>query len=177
MLTPSDSADVEGATLWSDDTNTGLGQAVGIVNEDFHVGTGGFASNFTLAYPATHPLRRNFTLEPWATFAGSSYVPEPYRDANATFTPAAIAGIIANNTGDFKGFQAAIEYFEGPHGAVHEILGGDLAGYCPENANEACFENEPSPTFSANEPLFWLHHGVRSLPVLSPPTFNLGMND
>lgn len=58
-----------------------------------------------------------------------------------------------------------MEYFEGPHSAVHEIMGGDLGGYCPENANAVCFEDEPSPTFSANEPLFWLHHGV-SVPSL-----------
>jgi tyrosinase len=53
-----------------------------------------------------------------------------------------------------------MEGFEGPHGAVHEIFGGDLGGYCPEDASEACFESEPSPTFSANEPIFWMHHAV-----------------
>ncbi|KAF8857631.1 Di-copper centre-containing protein [Acephala macrosclerotiorum] len=155
-----DATNVEASTIWSDDTSYGLGQAVGVSSNDYVVGTGGFASDFTLAYPSSHGLRRNFTLEPYAAFADSSFFPDPDIDANATFTAEKINGLIANYTGDFKGFQKYMEGFEGPHGAVHEILGGDLAGYCPENANEACFEAEPSPTFSANEPMFWMHHAM-----------------
>lgn len=155
-----DSANVKDGTIWSDDSSSGLGQATGIESNDFVVGTGGFSSNFTLAYPSTHGLRRNFTLQPYTAFAGSSFFSDATIDANATFTPEKINGLIANYTGDFKGFQKYMEGFEGPHGAVHEILGGDLGGYCPENANEACFANEPSPTYSANEPMFWIHHAV-----------------
>ncbi|KUJ14273.1 Di-copper centre-containing protein [Mollisia scopiformis] len=155
-----DAANVKDSTIWSDDASSGLGQPVGIASNDFVVGTGGFSSNFTLAYPTTHGLRRNFTLVPYSADAGSSFFPDPDIDANATFTPAKINALIANYTGDFKGFQKYMEGFEGPHGSVHEILGGDLAGYCPEDANEACFDDEPSPTFSANEPMFWMHHAM-----------------
>ena len=68
-----------------------------------------------------------------------------------------------------------MEYFEGPHAAVHEIVGGDLGGYCPKDANEECFEAEPSPTFSANEPMFWLHHAVSTLPLILPLQGHYGL--
>lgn len=59
-----DSVNVKDATIWSDDPSFGLGQAVGISSEDFVLSTGGFSSNFALAYPSVYSLRRNFTLEP-----------------------------------------------------------------------------------------------------------------
>jgi tyrosinase len=109
---------------------------------------------------------------------------EPAKEANTSFTAEVIDALVSGYVGDYKGFQTAMEAFEGPHGAVHEILGGfvffldlcvgessdtrqsrDLAGYCPEDASESCFDNEPSPTFSANEPLFWMHHAVSLSPL------------
>lgn len=99
---------------------------VGVADNDYVIGTGGFSSDFTLAYPATHGLRRNFTSEPWAAFAGSPYFPEPYLEANDTFTPAAIDALVNGYVGDFKGFQKDMEGFEGPHGAVHLIMGGQV---------------------------------------------------
>jgi tyrosinase len=154
--------------MWSDDNTSGLGQLQGVESNDFVVGTGGFASDFTFAYPVSHGLRRNFTLQPWVAFAADTEIfTAPYQDTNASFTPAITDQLITNYTGDFKGFQKYMEGFEGPHGAVHEILGGDLGGYCPEDASEGCFEAAPSPIFSANEPLFWMHHAV------SPPCHSM----
>ncbi|TVY82631.1 Tyrosinase ustQ [Lachnellula suecica] len=156
-----DAADFTGSDIWSDNTTSGLGQPTGVTDNDYVVGTGGFASDFALAYPLPHNLRRNYTLEPWvADVDEPTLFTEPYKQANASFTPEVISAMISSYVGDFKGFQTAVEALEGPHSAVHEIMGGDLGGYCPENADAACFANEPSPTFSANEPLFWMHHGM-----------------
>ena len=125
MIPLLDSANVLEAGIWSDDHASGLGQAVGIPDNDFVVGTGGFSSNFTLAYPISHGLRRNFTLQPYVNFASAGdFFPQLYLDANATFTPEVIDAAIAKYTGDYKGFQKFVEGFEGPHGSVHEILGG-----------------------------------------------------
>jgi len=40
---------------------------------------------------------------------------------------------------------------------VHTITGGDLGGSCPRNAPSNC---TPGPTWSPNEPLFWMHHAM-----------------
>jgi tyrosinase len=83
------------------------------------------STNFTLAYPVSHGLRRNFTLQPWVDFTDlAEFFTQLYKDANASFTPEVIDGLVANYTGDFKGFQTYMEGFEGPHSAVHESLGG-----------------------------------------------------
>lgn len=89
------------------------------------MGSGGFASDFTLAYPVTHSLRRNYTLQPYIT---DTDLPQFFNDttkqANASFTPEAINALVTGYIGDFKGFQTAMEAFEGPHSSVHEIMGG-----------------------------------------------------
>jgi tyrosinase len=162
-----DSADPPAGTIWSDDSTSGLGQMIGVPTNDYVLGTGGFSSDFTLAYPASHGLRRNFTQKPWAVNAESWVFPDPDLDANATFTPEVIDTAVASYTGDFKSFQKFIEGFEGPHGAVHLAMGGDLAGDCPKGSDAYCFANENSPTFSANEPMFWMHHAVS--PTFAPP--------
>lgn len=163
-----DAPDWNAATIWDSDETSGLGLATGVAADDYQLATGGFANNFTLAYPAPHSLRRNHTLEPWVGFADdavfSEYGMSPYADGNATFTPAAISKGLTNFTGDYKGFQTWMEGFEGPHGAVHLTTGGDLGGDCPEDADAYCFANEGSPTWSANEPMFWMHHAVRLSP-------------
>lgn len=119
-----DAADFVNSNLWSDDTSSGLGQATGDVANDIALITGGFASDFTLAYPASHPLRRNFTLQPWTAFASVALFTEPYKMANTSFTPEVIDALVSGYVGDFKGFQTAMEALEGPHSGVHEIVGG-----------------------------------------------------
>ncbi|KAI8931396.1 hypothetical protein NX059_011726 [Plenodomus lindquistii] len=54
-----------------------------------------------------------------------------------SYTPEILAGVAANN--NFNDFRKSLE--NGPHGAVHSAIGGDM-----------------SPATAPNDPLFFLHH-------------------
>ncbi|KAJ7178099.1 Di-copper centre-containing protein [Mycena filopes] len=156
-----DSANVHDSTLFKDsDPTSGLG-GWGDPANDFRVPDGAFSnkSEFRLTYPSPHTLRRNFTLQPFLNFPlpGFLTAAQEQIDGNATFTPAERDKLVNGFVGDFKGFQAYFESFNGSHGAVHLTLGGDLGGTCPSDAPSDCVGG---PTFSANEPLFWLHHAM-----------------
>ncbi|KAJ7121493.1 Di-copper centre-containing protein [Mycena epipterygia] len=156
-----DSADVFGSDMFTDsDPESGLG-GWGDAANDIQVPDGGFSntSEYRLTYPSPHTLRRNFTLQPFLNFPLAGFLTEAdeHLDANATFTPAEHAKLVNGFVGDYKGFQTYFEGFNGSHGAVHEIMGGDLGGVCPGNAPADCVGG---PTFSANEPLFWMHHAM-----------------
>ncbi|THU85700.1 Di-copper centre-containing protein [Dendrothele bispora CBS 962.96] len=153
-----DAADVYNSPLFTIDRNSssGLG-GWGDPSNDFQVPTGGF-SDFHLSYPSPHIVRRNFTLQPWIDETDPGLFPTPATDANATFTQDEVDYMVNNFVGDFVGFQKYMEGFEGPHGAVHFIVGGDLGGKCPASfGSDDC---GGGPTFSANEPIFWLHHAM-----------------
>ncbi|EIM81714.1 Di-copper centre-containing protein [Stereum hirsutum FP-91666 SS1] len=151
-----DSADVYDSSMFQDsDPVSGLG-GWGDSSKDFEVQDGAFSS-FKLSYPAYHTLRRNFTLQPLVGDVGSAFISDPYADANASFTPAEVSKMVNGFVGDYEGMQAYMEGFMGAHGMVHFILGGDLAGYCPADAVNC---TDGSPTFSANEPMFWMHHAM-----------------
>jgi len=134
---------------------SGLG-GWGDPNADFSVPDGGFGQ-LHHSYPSPHTLRRNFTLRPW-TFP---FVPnlDLQKEANVSFSASAIETILETPVGDFKGFQAAIEVFQGPHSAVHLITGGDLAAACPKNAPQDCWKI-PLGGWAPNEPLFFMHHAM-----------------
>jgi len=150
-----DSRDVYDSDLFKDpDPVSGLG-GWGSSTQDFSVLDGGFRT-LTLSYPSRHVLRRNFTLQPYLG-QPPPFFTEPAKLANTSFTPAEVAKMVNGFEGDFKGFQKYFESFEGAHGSVHLVLGGDLAGQCPINAPKNC---TPGPTWSANEPLFWMHHAM-----------------
>ncbi|KAK7692790.1 hypothetical protein QCA50_004423 [Cerrena zonata] len=150
-----DAGDFQHATIFEEsDYLSGLG-GWGDPSKDFSVPDGAF-SDFNVAYPSPHILRRNFTLQPFLPFASLDVFPEPAKLANTSFTYAEISNLIANYTGDFKGFQKYFEFPEGAHSSVHLIMGGDLGGNCPSSAVNCT----GGPTFSANEPLFWLHHAM-----------------
>ncbi|KAI1794064.1 Di-copper centre-containing protein [Ganoderma leucocontextum] len=152
-----DSADVKNSPLFLDsDPVSGLG-GWGDPAKDIQVQDGGFR-NLQLAYPAPHTLRRNFTLQPWLAFADNVIMTDPAMQANLSFTPAEVQKMVEWTPGDFPGMQFYMERPEGPHGSVHEILGGDLAGYCPADAPANCTRGQP--TFSANEPIFQMHHAM-----------------
>jgi tyrosinase len=91
--------------------------------KDFEVPDGAF-SNFALTYPSYHTLRRNFTERPYLILAGNDLFPVPDLAANSTFTADKIAQGINGFVGDFPHFQQWMEWGDGPHGAVHEIMGG-----------------------------------------------------
>ncbi|KAL5536597.1 hypothetical protein ACEPAF_420 [Sanghuangporus sanghuang] len=153
-----DSTDVFDSDFFKDsDPTSGLG-GWGDPSKDFSVTDGAF-SDFMVAYPNPHILRRNFSVQPWSYVGdlnGFNTYPETY--ANTTFTPDVISAMINGYVGDYVGFQADFEKSQGAHAAVHLMMEGDLGGTCPQGAYAGCSGN--SPTWSANEPLFWMHHAM-----------------
>jgi len=152
-----DSPDFYESSFWKDSNpDSGLG-GWGDPNADFTVTDGGF-NEFHLSYPSPHILRRNFTLLAFdSSFLPPQFFLDPLEQANASFSASAIEAILDTSAGEYKGFQATLEGVQGPHSAVHLITGGDLAGTCPINAPSNCREG---PTWSVNEPLFWMHHAM-----------------
>ncbi|KAI0743507.1 Di-copper centre-containing protein [Daedaleopsis nitida] len=152
-----DAHDVENSPLFREsDPASGLG-GWGDPARDIEVQDGGFR-RFALSYPAPHTLRRNFTLQPFVAFGANPVFADPAVYANTSFTPDEVRKLVRWPAGDFVGFQAYMERPEGPHSSVHFIIGGDLSGYCPANAAPGCVNGQP--TFSANEPMFFLHHAM-----------------
>ncbi|ORY67562.1 uncharacterized protein BCR38DRAFT_427482 [Pseudomassariella vexata] len=99
------------------------------------ISTGAF-TNLTVAYYAgdarPHCINRGFT-------DGFDEDPEMNKDMMAAwYTPAAIKNLTESNH-DFENFWDALE--NGPHGAIHNVLGGDMV-----------------PATSPNDPLFIMHH-------------------
>jgi len=133
---------------------SGLG-GWGDPNDDYTVHDGGFR-NFQLAYPVPHHLRRNFTLLPWKDIA-LPLVTDPLKIGNTSFSASVIEALLETPAGDYKGFQTVLEATEGSHSGVHLITGGDLGGSCPKSAPSSCI---PGPTWSSNEPLFFMHHAM-----------------
>ncbi|KAJ3781625.1 Di-copper centre-containing protein [Lentinula aff. detonsa] len=143
------------STVFQDfDPISGLGGWGNLLN-DAQVPNGAF-SDFKLSYPSYHTLRRNFTLQPYIGQDPTLFT-EPYLYANTSFTQSEVDKMVSGFVGDYKGFQTYLEAFEGAHSSVHLIMGGDLGGTCPSTAPPDC---TPGPTFSANEPLFWMHHAM-----------------
>jgi tyrosinase len=150
-----DTADFEHASIFQDsDPVSGLG-GWGDPTKDFAVPDGAL-SDFHLSYPSPHILRRNFTLQPYRG-SKSPLTPDPNIFANSTFTRADVEQTVTTHDGDFVGFQKQLEGTSSMHGAVHLIMGGDLGGDCPSDAPSSC---RGGPTFSANEPMFQLHHAM-----------------
>ncbi|KAH9952948.1 Di-copper centre-containing protein [Russula dissimulans] len=143
------------SSFWKDcDPVSGLG-GWGDPAADYSVPDGGF-SDLHLSYPSPHTPRRNFTLQPWER-GSFVLITDPYKIANTSLSVAAIETVLESPLGDYKCFQEALENGEGPNCAGHLIMGGDLAGMCPQNAPANC---TAGPTWSPNDPLFWLHHGM-----------------
>ncbi|KAI0317721.1 Di-copper centre-containing protein [Amylostereum chailletii] len=141
--------------FWSDsNSSSGIG-GWGDPNKDFAVPDGAF-SDFHLSYPSPHTLRRNFTMQPYIGLDPTLFT-DPTQVVNTSFTESEVSYMLNNFEGDFKGFQKYFEAFEGAHGGVHVSMGGDLGGVCPSNAPPGCTSGA---TFSANEPLFWMHHAM-----------------
>ncbi|ETW81995.1 hypothetical protein HETIRDRAFT_384428 [Heterobasidion irregulare TC 32-1] len=151
-----DAPDFFNSDFWKDnDTESGLG-GWGDPENDYQVPKGGF-SDLHLSYPIPHTLRRNFTLQPFLHSTPTSFFDEPTELANTSFTKSEVSKLVNGFVGDYKGFQAYFESFEGAHSSVHEIMGGDLGGQCPKNSPANC---TAGPTWSPNEPLFWMHHAM-----------------
>lgn len=136
------------------DPKSGLG-GWGDPTQDFAV-TDGALSQFHLSYPSPHILRRNYTAQPYLT-SKSPLIPDKSILAEETFRKEDVERVVTTHDGDFKGFTADLEGPGGVHGGPHLIMGGDLGGSCPSNAPTGC---RGGPTFSANDPLFQLHHAM-----------------
>ena len=118
-----DAGDVKNSPLFLDsDPIIGLG-GWGDPAKDIQVQDGAFR-NLQLAYPVPHTLRRNFTLQPYVSLTDNPIFTDPTMDANVSFTPGEVQKIVDWTPGDFPGMQFYMERPEGPHGSVHEILGG-----------------------------------------------------
>lgn len=99
-----------------DPSPTGFGTS-GDPEHDFEVADGGFAG-FAVSYPVPHPLRRNFTLQPWIDLPATYYLdgePNPgdrATVANSTFGTAEVTKLVEGYVGNFTAFQREIEWFE-----------------------------------------------------------------
>ncbi|KAF8595322.1 Di-copper centre-containing protein [Ceratobasidium sp. AG-I] len=143
-------ADFDNSSMWDNDPESGLG-GFGDPDDDNVLKTGGL--NLSLAYPVHHKLRRKYS--PYPGFGGFSNV-----SANSTFNLQEVSNLLAQPEGNYTAFQYYMEQIVGMHSAIHGIMGGDLAGLCPKgSSNTSACPIEGAPTFSANEPLFHMHHG------------------
>lgn len=140
-----DHANLFGSPVFDDSPEYGLG-VTGDCEADCIVSTGAFATNFELAWPLPHRLRRNLTLI-------TGWYPHE-KPQNRTLGPEFVRNATEKTTGDFFRFQHAMALM---HNHVHNFVGGDLAGDCPiALAEEDC--QGMGISFTPNDPLFWLHH-------------------
>jgi tyrosinase len=155
-----DAKDVEHSAIFSDtDPKSGIG-GWGDPEQDYevHAGALGADSGFRLNYPNNHPLRRNYSNQPWIPFDGViPFFPDPYAKVNETFTPEKVEALINGFVGDYEGFQAEFEAWNKAHFAVHSVIGGDATGQCPKGAPADC---QQGTHWSSNEPFFFLHHSM-----------------
>jgi len=150
-----DTADFPNSPIFGADPKHGLG-GWGDPTKDYSITTGGFATDFVPAYPIPHPIRRNYTAVPAPGGFGDGS--PPITDPIATFfTPERVQAMVEGFPGNFTGFQALFEGGDGSHGAIHQIIGGDLFGFCPLNAPITC---KRGPKWTPNDPLFFLHHAM-----------------
>ncbi|KAF8496960.1 hypothetical protein JB92DRAFT_2746179 [Gautieria morchelliformis] len=149
-----DARNFEHATIFDPDPRTGLG-GFGHLSHDGAVLDGAFAK-LPLSYPVPHTLRREYIPYPFRNLTLRLY-PNTSFAAWSAFTPEEIQKSINGFQGDFKGFQSYLEGMQGAHMSVHLIMGGDLGGTCLKSASWLC---GPDATWSPNEPMFWLHHGM-----------------
>jgi len=106
-----DASNFENSTFWDKNATSGIG-GWGEPDDDFQITDGGFSS-FSVSYPSPHRVRRQYT----------PIIPgPPIRLLANRFTLNRQMAIVNGFVGDFIGFQTATEL--GPHGAVHNIVGG-----------------------------------------------------
>ncbi|KAJ1309465.1 hypothetical protein OPQ81_006241 [Rhizoctonia solani] len=146
-----DSDDFLGSPVWDTDPESGLGGFSDDASDDYTLHTG--ALDIELAYPVPHKLRRHYIPFP---FGGAN----ANRSATSTFTPAEIQVLLGQPEGNFTMFQGYLEKLLSMHSAIHLMMGGDMGTVCPAGSSgTANCPVERTATFSANEPMFHLHHG------------------
>ncbi|CAE6478122.1 unnamed protein product [Rhizoctonia solani] len=142
-----DSDDFLGSEMWDTDSESGLGGYSDDASDDYTIHTG--ALDIEVAYPIPHKLRRRYIPSPFSSSGPS---------AASTFTPAEVEVLLSHT--NFTLFHGYLEQLVGMHSAIHLIMGGDMGTICPAGSSGTIYcPTERSPTFSANEPMFHLHHG------------------
>lgn len=156
-----DTFDFPHSPIFSSSEYDGIG-TWGDPSKDYQISDGGW-KDIRLAYPVPHPLRRNYTnqpflFEPYPSTPGAQPLSDDAIMMNATFTNEIVDAIVSGSTGEYIDFQALLENFSGPHPGVHLIFGGDMGGTCPYGlATPPCY---PGPKWSPNDPVFFLHHAM-----------------
>ena len=105
------------SSFFDPNPKSGLG-GWGDPSDDIQITTGAFASDFVQQYPVPHRLRRNYTA--------ISLNPETTEPLYSFFTPEIVKEMVDGFPGDYVGFQKYFEGGEGPHGAIHQIVGGSV---------------------------------------------------
>ncbi|KAF9644191.1 Di-copper centre-containing protein [Thelephora ganbajun] len=133
--------------------------------KDDQIYTGGF-KDVIRAYPNPHHIRRRYTPYPFANpnatspFANDPSAPPLPKDflINTTMTRENVDYLVDNFEGNFIGFHSYLESLPGIHGGAHLILGGDMTGFCSNDAvPPACYGG---PKWTPNDPLFFMHHAM-----------------
>jgi len=148
-----DADDFYNSHIFNPDPKTGLG-GWGDPSDDFQITTGALASDFVRHYPVPHRIHRNYTLISWGSFGDGT--PPITLPLNTFIAPERVEAMVDGLPGDFLGFQTLFENGNGSHGAIHQMIGGDLFGICPLSAGPACVQGAWTP----NDPLFILHHAM-----------------
>jgi len=159
-----DTEDFYNSDFFDNSSTSGVG-AWGDPANDYQISTGGL-KDIILAYPSPHRIRRNYTLYPDRLpnainiFSGDPTAPAPQTDLmiNTTMTKENVDYMVNNFEGDFIGFQTYMESISGVHPGIHLIISGDLSGFCPNGTGPPeCIQG---PTWSSNDPLFFMHHAM-----------------
>lgn len=116
-----DAQDVSRSPLFDEDPVTGLG-GFGDPTDNNFVKTGGFAKTFRVSYPEPNPLRRLYTIQPYANHTPSPLFPEPTRLANSTFTYEKVAEALTCGAGDYSCLQTHVEGMQNMHGGGELLL-------------------------------------------------------
>ncbi|KAH9824838.1 hypothetical protein DFH28DRAFT_1077354 [Melampsora americana] len=133
-----DAHDFPSAAIFSSDPETGLGtNGKNFTYDPYNLGGGivsdGAIANWEILYPERQYLERNFLLP--NTFALDNNAAMKYVQSQTTYI---------NFINALEGINPTIsdELYPGPHGMLHQLLGGDM----------------PKLAYAANDPLFYVLH-------------------
>lgn len=110
------------SSFFDPNTKSGLG-GWGDPSDDIQITTGAFASDFVLQYPVPHRIRRNYTAMSVSFGPDTEPITDPLY---SFFTPQRVKDMVDGFPGDYVGFQELFEGGDGPHGALHQIVGGSV---------------------------------------------------
>jgi tyrosinase len=101
--------DFNNSKIFSPSVTTGFG-GNGDPNKDYEVYNCAFSTDFILAYPVPHPVRRSFTLRPW--FDALPPAADPTKLALTAITKAEVQKLVNGFKGDFDAFQQSFAAYQ-----------------------------------------------------------------